>query len=520
MNNKIYLNAGIALLAALGLAACNGGNSTSTSNNAPQTSELQQYINSLAYTPANGKGLTGGADTHQQSFSTPGGLTINSVEIKFYSGENCTGLIANHTLAGSVTPAAGTYTSTNKSNNALCTNYVNDKITPNSSGCSGLYEDMSKGNMRSVQYTYNIDNGSGGSYPIVAGCMYNPNAVVTIGEDTTTGVEGIANWTDADACSGSGNTTCGYSQPYAVSLGAAASFFRPMQVVLNNAGTYAYVVDLGFSDGVVLKCTVDQATGGFVGSCINMNVAGLNQSWGITLESQGRYGYITSSANSTIKKCDINLSGDFVNCGDSGVGNNLVPNPFGIIQSNSTVYIAGGNFIWGCAMDDLGVLSNCQQVNTDGIGQALPGLYLANGGDNYPTGFFATRVVNSQGTFQLKRCPYDSYGITCNDAYDNMGIMNTKPVGVAVSGTKGYMTYMPRLPMSDGHILACYIDGDNSGNFVSCSDFTDPALTDPQQITINSAGTIAYIANASYSNVVACPLDGSGVPMSCSNAQP
>ena len=58
-------------------------------------------------------------------------------------------------------------------------------------------------------------------------------------------------------------------------FGAAASFFRPMQVVLNNAGTYAYVVDLGFSDGVVLKCTVDQATGGFVGSCINMNVAGL-----------------------------------------------------------------------------------------------------------------------------------------------------------------------------------------------------------------------------------------------------
>lgn len=72
--------------------------------------------------------------------------------------------------------------------------------------------------MRSVQYTYNIDNGSGGSYPIVAGCMYNPNAVVTIGEDTTTGVEGIANWTTPSTSAACSGGACGFSQSYNVSL--------------------------------------------------------------------------------------------------------------------------------------------------------------------------------------------------------------------------------------------------------------------------------------------------------------
>ena len=215
MNNKIYLNAGIALLAALGLAACNGGNSTSTSNNAPQTSELQQYINSLAYTPAGGKQLADEA-TSQQSFTTPGGVKINSVDIQYFSGTDCTGLIANHTLAGSVTPNAGTYTSTSKSNFALCTDYQNGSST----GCGGMWTDMRNNALKSVRYIYNIDNGEGGVNPIMAQCMYNPSAEV----GPATGVEGIANWNTATnnaACS-DGNP-CGYSQPYSVSLGGCSS---------------------------------------------------------------------------------------------------------------------------------------------------------------------------------------------------------------------------------------------------------------------------------------------------------
>jgi hypothetical protein len=152
--------------------------------------------------------------TLQQSFVTPGAVTINSVDIKFYSGESCAGSnVFTKTLNGSaenpVIPAAGTYTSTNTSNNALCGSYAHGTTT--SAGCSGLYADMGSGNMRSMQYSYNVQNSQGIISQIVGACMYNPS--VTIG--STTGVEGVANWNIPQACTGG---TCGFSQAYSVDL--------------------------------------------------------------------------------------------------------------------------------------------------------------------------------------------------------------------------------------------------------------------------------------------------------------
>lgn len=211
MNNHCLKKLVTITLVSISLVACNNGNKTSSVQ--PQISPLQQYINSLTYTPANSNHLlTGG--TNQQSFITPGGITINSIDIKFYSDIDCTGnLIYTNTLNGGgaenpVIPPDGTYTSTNASNNALCYNYANS--TTRKTHCTGLYEDMSAGNMRSLQYTYNTNNGS-----IIGQCMYNPAATV----GSITGVEGIANWTtpaNNAACSGG---ICGFSQNYDVFLG-------------------------------------------------------------------------------------------------------------------------------------------------------------------------------------------------------------------------------------------------------------------------------------------------------------
>ena len=217
------------LATALALDACNGSNSASSSTIKIQSSSLQQYIDSLTYTSINSKQVNTPPITHQQSFITPGGLTINSIDIKFYSGANCSDLLAytktlNGSIVNPVIPSAGTYTSSNASNNALCGDYVNNQ----SVGCLGLYSDMSAGTMRSMQFTYNVINGYGGSSSIVGECMYNQNA--TIG--STAGVEGIANWSPltlnsgknqksslsseiSAACSGG---ECGFSQAYSVDI--------------------------------------------------------------------------------------------------------------------------------------------------------------------------------------------------------------------------------------------------------------------------------------------------------------
>ena len=158
------------LATALALDACNGSNSASSSTIKIQSSSLQQYIDSLTYTSINSKQVNTPPITHQQSFITPGGLTINSIDIKFYSGANCSDLLAypktlNGSIVNPVIPSAGTYTSSNASNNALCGDYVNNQ----SVGCLGLYSDMSAGIMRSMQFTYNVINGYGGSSSIVGG---------------------------------------------------------------------------------------------------------------------------------------------------------------------------------------------------------------------------------------------------------------------------------------------------------------------------------------------------------------
>lgn len=228
MQNKHAITL-VALLSTATLSACNGGSNTASSTNTvTSTSPLQAYVDSLAYTPATGKNLTAPPATRQQSFVTPGAVTINSIDIKFYSGESCAGInVFTKTLNGSaenpVIPAAGTYTSTNTSNNALCGSYANGTTT--SAGCSGLYADMGSGNMRSMQYSYNVQNSQGINSQIVGACMYNP--AVTVG--STTGVEGVANWSAVDIVSVKANQTtalnaactgetCGFSQTYSVDL--------------------------------------------------------------------------------------------------------------------------------------------------------------------------------------------------------------------------------------------------------------------------------------------------------------
>lgn len=137
---------------------------------------------------------------NQQSFFTPGNITINSVSITYYSGAACTGTatIAT-TLNGSVTPVAGTYKSSDQSNFALCSLYPD--------GCTALQNSLTSGTITSLQYTYNTTNGS-----IVTPCMYNPNNKPTGAVES---YEGIANYTNpANPVACTSGSSCGFSQQY------------------------------------------------------------------------------------------------------------------------------------------------------------------------------------------------------------------------------------------------------------------------------------------------------------------
>lgn len=186
------------------LVACNGSGTSTTTNNPSQGTQLQQYINLLTYIPEDGKQFTGSPTSQQQSFSTPGDTTINSVVINYYSGSYCSGtLVATTTLQGPATPAAGSYSSTNASNVSLCGKYARNAST----GCAGLYDDVSAvtPQVSSMQFTYNLESGV-----ITSQCLYNPNN----NPYSYGAFDAVLNYSQTPPVACTPSSSCGFSESY------------------------------------------------------------------------------------------------------------------------------------------------------------------------------------------------------------------------------------------------------------------------------------------------------------------
>jgi len=184
-------------IVATSLLACNGG-STSSGGGATTSNPLQNYVNKLDYnSKVLNKSLQSG-NSNQQSFSLNRSAVLSNVQISYFESANCSsGLNSTVTLNGPAQMIAGTYTSTNASNSALCQLYP--------TGCTGLLSTVQNSTAWSMQYTYTYTNGS--SYQSV--CMNNPNNPV--GKSA----EFVANYTSGVAACTTGNS-CGFSQVYSV----------------------------------------------------------------------------------------------------------------------------------------------------------------------------------------------------------------------------------------------------------------------------------------------------------------
>lgn len=147
---------------------------------------------------------------NQQSFSVAAPVTLSSIDIRFFSNNNCNGenngLKETVTLNGGdgVIFDTGTYTSTGASNYALCGKY--------STGCAGLYAEFESNQIQSMRFDYNYAGSSGGPGVINSVCMS--------GSADSLYKEAILNWSNGSspwtACSDGNN--CGFSQAYTVNL--------------------------------------------------------------------------------------------------------------------------------------------------------------------------------------------------------------------------------------------------------------------------------------------------------------
>lgn len=114
----------------------------------------------------------------------------------------------------------------------------------------------------------------------------------------------------------------------------------------------------------------------------------------------------------------------------------------------------------------------------------------------------------------ITKCSIDSTGnlLSCENAGGNNDYNFGGPAGITLNsaGTTAYVTNM-----GAGNIAACTINPQD-GTFSSCSDSgAEHFFFQPLGIALNPAGTIAYVADLSDGSISLCQINSSGLFSSC-----
>ena len=195
------------------LTSCNSGNNANVSTNTTSVN-LEDYIGRLNYIPVennakyqfnNLKSLLDlknfASNGNQTSIYVASPVSLSSIVVGYYNDTVCNNQVAFTSFNGGVTMQAGTYYTSDASNQYLCNQYNYNSR----SGCSGALAGAQAGDYKSMQIIYNFTNGSSSR----SLCLYN--------QFNGNGYEATANYSDPQnpvACSSS---NCGYSTSYLTS---------------------------------------------------------------------------------------------------------------------------------------------------------------------------------------------------------------------------------------------------------------------------------------------------------------
>ena len=195
------------------LTSCNSGNNANVSTNTTSVN-LEDYIGRLNYIPVennakyqfnNLKSLLDlknfASNGNQTSIYVASPVSLSSIVVGYYNDTVCNNQVALTSFNGGVTMQAGTYYTSDASNQYLCNQYNYNSR----SGCSGALAGAQAGDYKSMQIIYNFTNGSSSR----SLCLYN--------QFNGNGYEATADYSDPQnpvACSSS---NCGYSTSYLMS---------------------------------------------------------------------------------------------------------------------------------------------------------------------------------------------------------------------------------------------------------------------------------------------------------------
>ena len=233
----------------------------------------------------------------------------------------------------------------------------------------------------------------------------------------------------------------------AVTVNPYFAFNGPVGIVLNRAGTYAFIINSNNSK--VTQCSVNDGT---LNNCANSNATGLNFPTGIALNPAGTQAFITNLGSDTVTQCSVN-DGTLSKCANSGATGLSVSNGITLNPAGNYAFITYYNYdffsdieyssIIQCSVNN-GTLSNC--VNSGATG-------LSN-----PTGI----TLNPAGTYAF---------ITNNN---------------------------------NSSVTQCSV---NNGTLGNCADSGATGLSQPFGIALNPTGTYAFITNRYVNTVTQCSVN-------------
>lgn len=263
------------------------------------------------------------------------------------------------------------------------------------------------------------------------------------------------------------------------------TFFYPIDVILNNAATFAYVANSSDTDsgGSISVCSVN--ADGSLNPCTATNAPD-NQYCGLTLNSTNTLLYYAQYNFNLIDICQVNSNGSLGSC--TPYTSPSLDGPTGKILFNNygtMAYVANydSNSVSFCKVNSTGQLINCQNftdptiVNPLGaaINRANTLLYIFNYNNDTIPSTVSICPINANGSLS-QLCAVSTGNGTFNFTDDNAinSVFTTNPL----------ITYVPNGGAPSISICPFMANG----LFGNCTVFTDPTLTVPDSIYIATLG--------------------------------
>lgn len=142
-------------------------------------------------------------------------------------------------------------------------------------------------------------------------------------------------------------------------------FYNPSSVVINPAGTIAYIPNTMIdATPLISKCVILED--GSLASCTEANGSELDNPFGIAFTADGNHAYITNVSSGNVYYCEVDGDGNFINCEDTDYNCDDQPGtqPYGIALSpgGNIAYIMDGaepSLIVACPIEDNGLFGEC-----------------------------------------------------------------------------------------------------------------------------------------------------------------